>query len=107
MTEAMIAAGAEAPTREEMQARISLLFDEMDGIDEESRAMQAEIDELYRRVDATPAPADRDALLARAKLLADEMDANEEESSAMQEEIDALYEKLDSIEAASADSPAG
>jgi hypothetical protein len=107
MTETLIAAGAEAPTREAMQARISLLSDEMDGIDEENRAMQTEIDGLYRRADATPAPADRDALLARAKLLADEMDANEEESSAMQEEIDALYEKLDLIDAASADSPAG
>jgi hypothetical protein len=107
MTEAMIAAGAEAPTREEMLARISLLCDEMDGIDQENRAMQAEIDDSYRRADATPAPADRDALLARAKLLADEMDANEEESSAMQEELNALYEKLDLIDAASADSPAG
>ena len=107
MTETLIAAGAEASTREEMQARISLLSDEMDGIDEENRAMQTEFDGLYRRADATPAPADRDALLARAKLLADEMDANEEESSAMQEEIDALYEKLDLIDAASVDSPAG
>jgi Skp family chaperone for outer membrane proteins len=107
MTKAMIAAGAEAPTREEIQAKISLLSDEMDGVDEENRAMQAEIDELYRRADATSATADRDALLARAKLLADEMDANEEESSAMQEEIDALYEKLDSIDVASADSPGG
>ncbi|MFJ1470208.1 hypothetical protein [Massilia orientalis] len=107
MTEALIVDGAQAPTREELQARIALLAGEMDGIDEESRATQAEIDELYRRADATPAPPGRDALLARAKLLADEMGANEEECRDMQEEIDALYEKLDSLDASIAEAPAG
>ncbi len=107
MTEALVVGSAQAPTREEMQARIALLADEMDGIDEENRATQAEIDELYRRADAIPAPPDREALLARANLLADEMDANDEESRDMQDEIDALYEKLDSLDATIAEAPAG
>jgi chaperonin cofactor prefoldin len=39
-------------TKEEMEARISLLSDEMDANDEENRAMQAEIDALYAKIDA-------------------------------------------------------
>lgn len=39
-------------TKEEMEARISLLSDEVDANDEENRAMQAEIDALYAKIDA-------------------------------------------------------
>jgi len=39
-------------TKEEMQERIRLLSDEMDANDEENRAMQAEIDALYAKIDA-------------------------------------------------------
>ncbi|WP_276323014.1 hypothetical protein [Burkholderia cepacia] len=39
-------------TKDEMLARISVLSDEMDANDEENRTMQAEIDDLYVRLDA-------------------------------------------------------
>lgn len=39
-------------TKDEMLARISLLSAEMDANDEENMAMQAEIDELYAKIDA-------------------------------------------------------
>jgi len=39
-------------TKEEMQERIRVLSDEMDANDEENRAMQAEIDVLYAKIDA-------------------------------------------------------
>lgn len=39
-------------TKEQMKTRINLLSDEMDANEEENRAMQAEIDSLYERIDA-------------------------------------------------------
>lgn len=39
-------------TKEEMEERIRVLSDEMDANDEENRAMQAEIDALYAKIDA-------------------------------------------------------
>lgn len=42
----------ESMTKDEMLARISVLSDEMDANDEENRTMQAEIDDLYARLDA-------------------------------------------------------
>lgn len=100
-------AEAQALTRQEILARISVLADEMDGNDEENLAMQAQVNELRRRADALPAPADRDELLARAQLLAEEMDANETDNWEMQDEIDSLYVKLDLADAPVADAPAG
>lgn len=41
-------------TRAEMEARIQVLSDEMDANDEENRAMQDEIDALYKKIDAMP-----------------------------------------------------
>lgn len=38
-------------TREQMEARISLLSDEMDANEEENRTMQAEINALYKQID--------------------------------------------------------
>ncbi|WP_166721897.1 hypothetical protein [Burkholderia sp. Tr-862] len=43
----------ESMTKEQMLARISVLSDEMDANEEENRMMQAEIDDLYARLDAT------------------------------------------------------
>lgn len=45
----------EKMTKEEMLARINLLSDEIDANEEENRAMQAEIDSLYARIDSLPA----------------------------------------------------
>lgn len=39
-------------TKDEVLARISVLSDEMDANEEENRTMQAEIDDLYARLDA-------------------------------------------------------
>lgn len=38
--------------KEEMEERIRVLSDEIDANDEENRAMQAEIDALYAKIDA-------------------------------------------------------
>lgn len=39
-------------TKADIQARISLLAQEMDANDEENRFMQTEIDQLYQKLDA-------------------------------------------------------
>jgi hypothetical protein len=41
-------------SKAEMEARISLLADEMDHNDEENQDMQKEIDGLYKKIDALP-----------------------------------------------------
>jgi SMC interacting uncharacterized protein involved in chromosome segregation len=40
-------------TKDEMLARIKLLSSEIEANEEETRAMQAEIDALFARIDAT------------------------------------------------------
>lgn len=50
MTAAAI--GQQPMTKEQMEARISVLSDEIDANEEENRMMQSEIDELYKRIDA-------------------------------------------------------
>lgn len=52
-------------TKEQMLARINLLSDEIDANEEENRAMQAEIDGLYARIDSSPAEASCAACGAR------------------------------------------
>lgn len=48
----MASAALDLATKEEMEERIRVLSDEMDASDEENRAMQAEIDALYAKIDA-------------------------------------------------------
>lgn len=43
---------AETMTKEQMEARISLLSDEVVANEEENRAMNDEIEDLYKRIDA-------------------------------------------------------
>lgn len=43
-------------TREEIEARISLLSNEIDCNEEENRMMQEEIDQLYEKLDELEAP---------------------------------------------------
>jgi pyrroloquinoline quinone (PQQ) biosynthesis protein C len=38
-------------TKEEIQARIDVLCDEMDANEEENRTMQSEVDQLYKMLD--------------------------------------------------------
>lgn len=48
----MATAAPDLATKEELEERIRLLSDEMDANEEENRAMQAEIDALYAKIDA-------------------------------------------------------
>lgn len=52
MSKAAISQNSEAMTKEQMEARISVLSEEIDANDEENRLMQSEIDDLYKRIDA-------------------------------------------------------
>jgi hypothetical protein len=57
--ETVQATAAKRPmTKAEMQARISLLSDEMDHNEEENRDMQSEINGLYKKIDALPPDGD-------------------------------------------------
>ncbi len=49
---AAIGQHADTMTKEQMEARISLLSDEIDANEEENRAMNDEIESLYKRIDA-------------------------------------------------------
>ena len=52
MSTAAVSQNTETKTKEQMEARISVLSDEIDANDEENRMMQSEIDDLYKRIDA-------------------------------------------------------
>ncbi|WP_304350829.1 hypothetical protein [Comamonas testosteroni] len=52
MSTAAISQTSETMTKEQMEARISLLSDEIDANDEENRMMNSEIEDLYKRIDA-------------------------------------------------------
>jgi chaperonin cofactor prefoldin len=44
-------------TKEEIQARIDVLSDEMDANEEENRAMQEELNGLYKQLDSMKDPS--------------------------------------------------
>jgi len=48
----LIPVGQAAATKEEMQARVNLLSQEIDANEEENRMMQDEINDLYAKIDA-------------------------------------------------------
>lgn len=47
--------GQQPMTKEQMEARISVLSDEIDANEEENRAMNDEIERLYKQIDALTA----------------------------------------------------
>lgn len=51
MSTAAISQNSETMTKEQMEARISVLSDEIDANEEENRMMNSEIDMLYKRID--------------------------------------------------------